>query len=472
MTNMRLSGVWGPRYGNTREKSRGCAAILAGVLSLAAMASGFAALAQNAVDIKPSPQQSEWQDLEFGVIIHFGPNTFLNQEWGDGSADPKVFNPSHFDPDQWMKAIKASGAKYVVMVAKHHDGFCLWPTGQTKYSVESSPWKEGKGDVVRAVAIAARANGLKFGIYLSPWDRHEPKYKDAAAYDSYYNAELEELASNYGDLVEFWLDGAGSTGRVYNFPRIIDTLRTYQSNTIVFADAGLFEYGDARWVGNEAGRIDYENWNVLDRHGYLRWRPVEADTPLHAYHWFWHPHDEASLKSTDELVEDYENTVGRGGQWMLGIAPDDRGLLPDADVARLKQLGNTLRTRYSDDLAKKHLASDANVARALDGDPDTFWSAPEGSRSASLEVQLAKPTTFDHALTMEWLADGQLIQKYEIQAFMHGAWTTLASGEAIGHKKIDHFPAVTAQRVRLNLLSSAGQARIREFQLFSLDAGR
>src|ERR1700733_1592970 len=293
-------------------------AVSVGVLGLMMLGSSRV-VGQNAVDVKPTPQQSEWQDLEFGVIVHFGPNTFLNQEWGDGSASPKVFHPTQFDPDQWMKAIKASGAKYVVMVAKHHDGFCLWPTGQTNYSVTSSPWEGGKGDVVREVATAARANGLKFGIYLSPWDRHEPRYKDSAAYDTYYNAELEELASNYGDLVELWLDGAGSAGHVYNFPKMIETLRTYQPNTIVLADAGLFEYGDARWVGNEAGRIDDEDWDVLDRHEYLRWRPVEADTPLHAYHWFWHPHDEASLKSLAELVEDYDNTVGRGGQWMLGI---------------------------------------------------------------------------------------------------------------------------------------------------------
>jgi alpha-L-fucosidase len=443
-----------------------------GVLCLMVLGLSRAMVGQNAVDMKPTPQQSEWQDLEFGVIIHFGPNSFLNQEWGDGSASPKVFNPTRFDPDQWMKAIKASGAKYVVMVAKHHDGFCLWPTDQTSYSVKSSPWENGKGDVVRAVANAARANGLKFGIYLSPWDRHEPSYKDSAAYDTYYNAELEELASNYGDLVELWLDGAGSGGHVYNFPKIIETLRTYQPNTIVFADAGLFEYGDARWVGNESGKIDYEDWDVLDRHGYLRWRPVEADTPLHAYHWFWHPHDEASLKSLAELVDDYDNTVGRGGQWMLGIAPDDRGLLPDADVARLKELGETLRKRYGyeNDLARKHLPADANVERALDGDLDTFWSSPAGSHAATLEVRLTKPTTFDHALTMEWLTDGQSIQKYEIQAWVNGGWKTLVSDEAIGHEKIDHFPRVTAQRVRLNILNSAGDARIREFELFSLYA--
>ena len=217
----------------------------------------YAALAytQSFSDIKPSPQQTAWQDLEFGVIIHFSTNTFLDREWGDGTADPSVFNPTQFDPDQWMKAIRDSGAKYVVLVAKHHDGFCLWPTGQTDYSVKSSPWKGGKGDVVGDVARAARKYGLKFGIYLSPWDRHEPKYKDSAAYDDYYQAELSELASNYGDLVEFWLDGAGSAGHVYNFAKIVETLRTYQPNTIVFADTGLFEYGDARWVGNESGRV-------------------------------------------------------------------------------------------------------------------------------------------------------------------------------------------------------------------------
>src|ERR1700679_1597881 len=191
---------------------------------------------QEAGVITPAPYQTAWQDLEFGVILHFSTNTFLDREWGDGTASPATFNPTQFDPDQWMKAIRDSGAKYVVLVAKHHDGFCLWPTEQTAYSVKSSPWKNGKGDVVGDVARAARKYGLLFGVYLSPWDRHEPKYKDSAAYDDYYRAELTELASNYGDLVEFWLDGAGSLGHVYNFPKMIETLRTYQPNTVVFAD--------------------------------------------------------------------------------------------------------------------------------------------------------------------------------------------------------------------------------------------
>ena len=428
-----------------------------------------AATAQNAVDIKPTPQQTAWQDLEFGVILHFGPNTFMDREWGDGKASPSVFNPKDFNPDQWMDAIKASGATYVVFVAKHHDGFCLWPTEQTDYSVKSSPWMDGKGDVVAAIAKAARAHGLKFGVYLSPWDRHDPRYADPAAYDKYYNDELVELVTHYGDLVEFWLDGAGSEGHVYNFAQIIETLRTYQPNTIVFADTGLFEYGDARWAGDESGKIEYENWNVIDRHGFLRWRPVEVDTPLHKLHWFWHPNDTASLKSVDELLNLYDNAVGHGGQWMLGVAPDVRGLLPDADVARLRELGLAIRVRYANNLLQNHLSLDQNAARALDGDTDTFWSAPVGSRAATLEVRLPKAVTFNHALTMEWLVEGQVVQKYNIQAWQNGEWKTLVTDEAIGHKKIDNFPAVTTDRVRLNILASSGTARIREFQLYAVD---
>lgn len=444
---------------------RACCAIICGVLLVA----GKAAVGQDSAgDIRPAPYQVAWQDLEFGVIIHFSTNTFLNQEWGDGTASPTVFNPAQFDPEQWMKAIRDSGARYVVLVAKHHDGFCLWPTNQTSYSVKSSPWQQGKGDVVGDVARAARKYGLKFGVYLSPWDRHEPRYKDSAEYDNYYNAELEELTSRYGDLVEFWLDGAGSAGHVYNFRKIIETLRTYQPNTIVFADTGLFEYGDARWVGNEAGVVDYENWNVIDRHGYRRWRPVEADTPLRNLHWFWHPNDEGSLKSLDALLDTYDKTVGRGAQLMLGLAPDNRGLLPDSDVKRLQEFGAALRKRTENNLALHHLPLSEEDSAAVDGDRDTFWSAPAGSHHGQIELTFDHPITFDHALTLEWINDGQRVEKYAIEVWSDAdrSWKAIANGEAIGHEKIDKFPAVTAKRVRLNILSSTAEARIREFQLY------
>ncbi|HEY1896420.1 MAG TPA: alpha-L-fucosidase [Terracidiphilus sp.] len=438
------------------------------ILMIIGMAPVMAPAQDAGGEIRPAPYQGAWQDLEFGVIVHFSTNTFLDREWGDGTASPSTFNPTDFDPEQWMKAIRDAGARYVVLVAKHHDGFCLWPTEQTDYSVKSSPWRGGKGDVVGDVARAARKYGLKFGVYLSPWDRHEPRYKDAAAYDSYYNAELEELASHYGDLVEFWLDGAGSAGHVYDFKKIIETLRTYQPNTVVFADTGLFEYGDARWVGTEAGYVDYENWNVIDRHGYRRWRPVEADTPLRKVHWFWHPNDEASLKSLNELLDVYDKTVGRGAQLMLGLAPDRRGLLPDSDVARLEEFGAALRKRAGANLSIRHAAATPETAAALDGDPDTFWSAPPNSHHALLEVSFDQPVTFDHVLTMEWLNDGQHVQKYAIEVWNESEqkWERAAGGEAIGHTRIDAFQAVTAKRVRLNILSSTSEAHIREFQLF------
>ena len=434
----------------------------------------ISAHAQNAADLKPSPQQTAWQDLEIGVIIHFGTNTFLDREWGDGTADPKVFNPSSVDTDQWMKAVKAAGAKYAVLVAKHHDGFTLWPSEQTDYGVKSSPWMNGKGDLVRMASDSARANGLKFGVYLSPWDRHEPRYKDPKAYDEYYLKQLDELATGYGNLAEFWLDGAGSVGRKYDFDSIINELRTYQPNTMVFADVALFKYADLRWVGTESGAISYENWNIIDRAGYLRWRPIEADTPLHKLHWFWHPNDESTLKSVSELMDVYNNTVGHGGQLMLGIAPDRTGRLPEADVKRLKEFGDAVRQLYSHNLIVDEHAKPASAdeSAALDNDLDTFWSAPSGSHHATIEVTFPKPITFDRALTMEWLNDGQHVQKYAIEVYENGSWRSIAEAQAIGHKKIDIFQPVTAQRVRLNLLSTSAEAHIREFQLFSNDTNR
>lgn len=424
---------------------------------------------QNFADVKPSPQQVEWQDLEFGVIIHFGPNTFQDREWGDGTADPRIFNPTAFDAEQWMRAIKAAGARYLVMVARHHDGFCLWPTVQTDYSVKSSPWKAGKGDVVGEVSSAARKYGLKFGVYLSPWDRHEPRYAESAAYDKYYAAQLDELIQNYGELVEFWLDGAGSAGHVYNFAKYIEQLRTYQPNTLVFADTGLFEYGDIRWVGNEAGMVPRENWNVIDRHGFLRWRPAEADTPLRKEHWFWHQHDEASLKSLAELIRLYEQTVGRGGQLMLGLAPDRRGLLPEEDVKRLEEFGAAISKRFGANLvAQKHVHKNDGSEQALDNDPDTFWQAPPASHRSVLQVDFLEPLTFDHVLIMERLNNGQRIQAFRVEAWDGQHWQAVFSGSAVGHKRIEGFPPCTASRVRLNILSSTDAAEIREFQLLRI----
>lgn len=423
-------------------------------------------LGQNFADVKPSVQQTDWQDLEIGVIFHFGTNTFLDREWGDGTAAPNVFNPPSVDAEQWIEAVKAAGAKYVILVAKHHDGFCLWPSQLTDYGVKSSPWKDGKGDLVREVADAARKNGLKFGVYLSPWDRHDPRYPDQKAYDQYYLGQLDELASNYGQLEEFWMDGAGSGGHTYDFDRIVQELRMLQPNTLVFSDVALYKYSDLRWAGSEDGRVPYENWNVIDRAGYLRWRPVEADTPLRKLHWFWHPNDEASLKSVDELVKDYDESVGHGAQLMLGIAPDRNGRVPDSDVARLKEFGAAIRARYGRSLLDDNdWSGEFGYARPHEN-PDATWTSPD-AHSGVMGVKFSEPVTFDSAMTMEWLTDGQRVQRYAIEVARDGRWERVAGGEAIGHKKIDHFAPVTAQEARLRVLASTSAAHIREFQVYN-----
>jgi alpha-L-fucosidase len=421
-------------------------------IALAGLALAVLLAAQNFVDMRPSPQQVAWQDLEIGVLIHFGPNSFMDREWGDGTADPQVFSPTQLDAGQWVAAAKSAGARYVVLVAKHHDGFCLWPTGQTAYSVKASPWRDGHGDMVREVADAARRQGLRFGIYLSPWDRHEPRYANNANYDDYYRKELTELVTRYGEIAEFWLDGAGSEGHVYDFDSYVKTLRTYQPNALIFADVGFLQYGDIRWVGNESGFAPEENWNVVDRLGYLRWRPAEADTPLRADHWFWHPNDEKSLKPLAELLETYHKTVGRGAQLMLGLAPDKRGLLPESDVARLKEFGAEIRRIYAADGGE-------------DGDgPEESWSS-----TAPLEIVATEPMAFDRAVVMERLSGGQRVERYAIQAWDGGRWRPLAAGATIGHKKIDIFPRTTARRVRLRIIEASAAPQIRRFRV--LDGG-
>ena len=415
--------------------------------------------AQQFADVRPSPQQLNWQDLEIGVLVHFGPNTWMDREWGDGTADPAVFNPKQFDPDQWVRAAKAAGANYMVMVAKHHDGFCLFPSSETKYGVASSPWRNGKGDAVKEVEQACRKNGLRFGVYLSPWDRHEPKYKDTPAYDTHYAHQVQELASRYGDLTEFWLDGAGSEGHVYDFMRYIRTLRTYQPNSSIFADVGLLPYADIRWVGNESGVANEENWNVVDAYQVLRWRPAEADTPLRDEHWFWHPNAETRLKSVEKLMEIYHQTVGRGAQLVLGIAPDNRGLLPDVDVKRLEEFGAEIKRIYGKGLL---CTVGSNYACA-----DGHLSSQTPDPTLNLDLVLRAPVTFDRAVTKEDLSNGQFVRKYEIQAQVDGQWKVLVAGTTIGHKKIDIFPTVTASRLRFVVRASLGPVLIRKFDVFN-----
>ena len=438
-----------------------------------------AGFAQSFPDVKPSPVQLEWEDMEMGVLIHFGVNTFVDREWSDGTVGPEVFDPREFNPQQWVTAAKSAGAKYVLFVAKHIDGFCLWPSAYTQYTVARSRWRNGKGDAVKEVAEACYKQGMKFGIYLAPWDRHAPFYENAAAYSNYYAQQLEELISPWGDLgdhnqiFELWLDGGGTYGHQYDWELIVRTLRNYQPDALVLADLSLMPWQDIRWGYSESGVAPEEVWDVAERLGDWRWRPPECDTPLHSGGWFWHPQPQysQSLKSVAQLMETYNITIGHGANLLLGLEPDRRGLLPDADVARLREFGDAIRRTYGEE---KNLArngtiqtEDGSSAAALnDGDQDTFWMAPAQSHSATLELSFTHPTTIDRTVLMEWLNMGQRIEKYAIQAWDGERWRTLHAGTSIGHKKIDLFSRTTTAKIRLRILAATGPPALREFQAF------
>ncbi|KIL41063.1 alpha-L-fucosidase [Gordoniibacillus kamchatkensis] len=401
---------------------------------------------------RPTPQQMRWQDLELGMFCHFGINTFCDQEWGDGTDSPQLFNPEMLDARQWVRTAKEAGFTYVVLTAKHHDGFCLWPTETTAYSVKSSPWKNGKGDVVRGVADACREEGMLFGLYLSPWDRNAPCYSDKAAYDDFYCRQLTELLTQYGPLVEVWFDGAGSQGREYDWPRIIGLVKRHQP------DAMIFNMGSPtiRWVGNEDGVAPYPCWNTATTAresmftsdmltwmpGTPNWVPAECDVPIRKKHWFWHPDDESSLRTLDDLLDIYYRSVGHGATLLLNVAPDDRGLLPAADAERLLEFGREIRRRFSRPLAS---------------------GAGEGE---TVSVRLGAETTVDHAVLMEDIAHGERVQEYVLEARQAGRWIELVRGSAIGHKKIDRFEPVAATELRLRVTASADKPMIRSFAVF------
>lgn len=404
---------------------------------------------------KPSPQQLAWQDMELGMFCHFGMNTFCDQEWGDGTDSAEIFNPEQLDARQWARTAKRAGFKYLVLTAKHHDGFCLWPTKTTDYSVKSSPWKGGKGDVVREVADACREEGLQFGLYLSPWDRHEPCYPDKEAYDDFYAEQLTELLTGYGPLVEVWFDGAGSQGREYDWNRIIGLIDKYQP------DAMVFNMGrpTIRWVGNEDGVAPYPCWNTATTaresmftsdmmtwmEGTPAWVPAECDVPIRKRHWFWHPDDEASLRSLEDVLDIYYRSVGHGATLLLNISPDNRGLLPEVDVERVIEFGDEIRRRFGQPVGQ---------------------TSGEGTE---LLLKLEFIQSVNHAIIMEDIAHGERVREYVLEAYSHGEWKELVRGSAVGHKKIDRFDTVETDQLRVRILSSVEQPLIRNLAAYHVE---
>ena len=440
----------------------------------------------------PLPRQLAFQDLEFGLFCHFGPNTFLDQEWGHGTEDPAIVNPSDFNPRQWAAAAREAGMRYFVFTAKHHDGFCNFPSDTTDHCIKSSPYQGGKGDLVEQVAEAARAEGLALGLYLSPWDRHDPRYPDPAAYDEVYLAQWRELLTRYGPLCCCWLDGAGSEGRVYDWPRIIDQIRELQP------DACVFSMGepDYRWVGNEDGLSPDPTWNIVERpadylnhdqfftrrylESFPHWLPAECDGRIRA-NWFWNTYDLPSLKSTERLVDMYYNSVGHGCNLLLNIGPDTRGLLPDPDVDRLSEMGAEIRRRFASPVGAAFAArSDAIAARSLTDPAGETPAPPEGAvlaapdgtaspdvaASETLELRFAAPTPINHVIIQEDLAQGERVQEYFVLVETRGRWEGMYVGTAIGHKKIDRFPTIAAEAVRIHVRKSCAEPKLKSLAAY------
>lgn len=407
----------------------------------------------------PSLQQQRWQDMELGMFCHFGINTFTGNEWGDGTDPAELFHPTAFDAKQWTQVAKRAGFRYLILTAKHHDGFCLWPTRTTDYSVRSSPWRNGQGDVVKEVADACREEGIAFGLYLSPWDRHEPCYADQAAYDDFYAAQLTELLTGYGPLVEVWFDGAGSEGREYDWERIISLVKRYQP------DAMRFNMGvpTIRWVGNEDGVAPYPCWNTAasarasmftkDMLTWLPetpgWVPAECDVPIRKKSWFWRPNDEHKLFTHDELLDIYYRSVGHGCNLLVNLAPDSRGLIPDADADAAIRLFDDVGQRFSRPLAQ---------------------TAGEGSE---LAIFFSEPEQVDHIVLMENIAYGERVREYVLEAVREdGEWVELVRGSAIGHKKIDRIDSIQTTKLRLRIVKADDTPHIRSFTVYRADKTR
>lgn len=401
----------------------------------------------------PTPSQLLWQRDELALFAHYGVNTFTNREWGDGTETPALFNPSAFDARQWTRVARETGFKAVVLTAKHHDGFCLWPTRTTRHSVAASPFRGGGGDVVREVADACRADGLRLGLYLSPWDRNAPVY-GSEAYSDFYCDQLTELLTGYGPVHEVWFDGANGEGpngrrQVYDWPRYWGLVKRLQPDSVIFSDAGP----DVRWIGNERGVAGETNWSTVDPavvpfpgatgpavdrmlqegdpNGSV-WRPGETDTSIRPG-WFWHPAEDGRVRSVDDLVALYDTSVGRNSKLLLNVPPTTAGLLHETDVARLRGMRRALDARFAEDLARR----------------ETTVRVDTGAGGQVLSVSLPRETPIGTAVLGEQIASGQLVSRWRLEGARGAGWFPLASGTTIGYKRIARFPSQACQRVRL-----------------------
>jgi alpha-L-fucosidase len=408
----------------------------------------------------PTPSQLTWQRDELAIFIHFGVNTFTNREWGDGTEDPRIFNPARFDAGQWARVAREAGFKAMVLTAKHHDGFCLWPTKTTRHSVASSPFRNGNGDVVREFVEACRRENLRVGLYCSPWDRNSPAYGDSPRYNDLFCDQLTELLTLYGPVHEVWFDGANGEGpngkkQVYDFPRFWAHVRRLQPDAVMFSDAGP----DVRWIGNERGVAGDTNWSTVDPsvvpvpgmsgdavmkmlqdgdpNGSV-WRPGETDVSIRPG-WFYHPAEDARVKTEEQLVELYFTSVGRNSKLLLNVPPTPDGLLHDVDVSRLQGMRRRLDALFANEVRSS--GSTAETRRGYGAFTHTF----EPRKQVSL-IDLREDIT-----------RGQVVARHVVEVSNGADWITVAEGTTIGYKRLHRIPPTSVQRVRVTVTEALGE---------------
>jgi alpha-L-fucosidase len=454
-----------------------------------------------AATITPSPQQLRWQRLELTGFIHFGINTFTGREWGEGKDDPKLFNPTALNAKQWVKVCKEAGIKQVILTAKHHDGFCLWPTKTTSYSVQSSPWKDGKGDVVKEVADACRELGVGFGVYLSPWDRNSASY-GTEAYNDFFIDQLTELLTQYGKVDEVWFDGANGEGpngkkQVYDFERWYAHIRKLQPQAVIAVSGP-----DVRWVGTETGHGREQEWSVVpvgknnkfnessqtkadeppsgNNRGQvlgsrsqlkdgdaLKWYPAEMDVSIRPG-WFYHEAEDNKVKTPEYLKEIYFHSVGRNGVLLLNIPPDTRGLISDFDIAALKVWKEQLDVIFKVNLLKgsKGAGLVKNIKSLLDNNDATHISFSMTGNNDRVEINLKEKKTFNVLLLQENIRIGQRVEKFVFEYWNGKQWKKATEGTTIGFKRLLEFPTITTSKVRLRLLSARLEPTLAEMGLY------
>lgn len=436
-------------------------------LQLGALSLAGCALSRKTAPIRsrpiPSAAQIQWHRDELAMFLHFGVNTFTNREWGDGTESPSIFNPASLDARQWASTAKRAGFKAMILTAKHHDGFCLWPTQTTPHSVASSPFRGGHADVVREFVDACRAEGLRVGLYLSPWDRSHPAYGDSPRYNDVYIAQLTELLTNYGEIAEVWFDGANGEGangkkQVYDWPRFWGHVLKLQPNAVIFSDAGP----GVRWCGNEKGTAGDPNWATVDpsrvpypgadgpgiidalQHGDREgtvWRPAEVDVSIRPG-WFYHPAEDDRVRTIDNLVELYFTSVGRNGKLLLNVPPTKDGLLHSTDAARLIGIRQALDKLFAVD----------HAARAKQHFRVT------GPRTAELTIELPRTERVSIVRLGENIARGQVVAAYRVEgAGDDGIWKPISKGTTIGHAKLDRFPSIQVRRLRVRIEDAIAQ---------------